>query len=179
MKKISKTKIKAAINFMKKKHMEVDQKRKYTNEEYYVHPLEVYNIVKEYSDDESTHIAALLHDTVEDTKTSLEEIENLFGKDVSKLVENLTDISKPTDGNRATRKELDRLHLSKADPRAKTVKLADMISNGKSIMKHDKEFAAVYLKEMQALIEVLTDAHPDLYLKARKMIYNNLKILFP
>ena len=43
------------------------------------------------------------------------------------LVDCLTDVSKPSDGNRAVRKEIDRQHLAKASPKAKTIKLADLI----------------------------------------------------
>ena len=64
--------------------------------------------------------AALLHDTVEDTGTPLKDIEAEFGPDVASLVEQLTDVSKPEDGDRKTRKEIDRQHIAKASVRAKT-----------------------------------------------------------
>ena len=66
---------------------------------------------------------------------------------MAELVDDLTDVSKPQDGNRATRKELDRQHTAKASPDAKTIKLADLISNSRSIMKDDPNFAKVYMKE--------------------------------
>ena len=59
-------------------------------------------------------IAAWLHDVVEDTPTLLEDVESAFGKSVAYLVDCLTDVSKPSDGNRAVRKEIDRQHLAKA-----------------------------------------------------------------
>ena len=59
----------------------------------------------------------------------------------------LTDISKPFDGNRKTRKEIDRRHLKFATPTAKTIKLADLIDNSKTIVKYDEKFAPVYMAE--------------------------------
>ena len=87
-------------------------------------------------DDPEVQAAALLHDVVEDTPVSIKDIEDVFGPRVAALVGDLTDVSKPEDGNRAT-KGADRQHTAKASPDAKTVKLADLISNGKSIIKDD------------------------------------------
>lgn len=96
-------KIELAKKFCIERH--TGQFRKYTNEPYHVHPFEVFAIVKKVTDNEDMLITALLHDTVEDTNTTLDEIEHLFGKNVATLVENLTDISKKSDGNRKTRKK--------------------------------------------------------------------------
>lgn len=60
--------------------------------------------------------AAYLHDVVEDTPVSIHEIREEIGPEVSELVDWLTDVSKPEDGNRRVRKELDRQHLAKAPP---------------------------------------------------------------
>ena len=83
---------------------------------------------------------------------------------------------RPQDGNRATRKELDRQHTAKASPDAKTVKLADLISNGKSIIKDDPNFAKVFMKEKAALLEVLTEGDAILFKEASDMVasyFNN------
>ena len=81
--------------------------------------------------------AALLHDTVEDTATTSQDIMQEFGPSIARLVIDLTDISKPEDGNRATRKAMDRDKLSMASAEAQTIKYADLISNGKDIAKND------------------------------------------
>ncbi len=67
------------------------QSRK-SGEPYVIHPILVASIVASVTNDESMVIAALLHDIVEDTDTSIQEIESLFGKDVAHLVEGLTKI---------------------------------------------------------------------------------------
>ena len=101
--------------------------------------------------------AALLHDVVEDTQVSIELIKREFGKCVATLVEGLTDVSKAEDGNRAKRKEIDRQHIAKQSAACKTIKLTDLISNSRSILQHDKDFAKVYLKEKKALLDRKSD----------------------
>jgi len=61
-------------------------------------------------------MAAWLHDTVEDTPCTLDDVRNMCGEEVAVLVEMLTDTSKPEDGNRAARKAIDREHTAKASP---------------------------------------------------------------
>lgn len=152
-----------AAQFAHAAHAAVDQRRKYTNVPYIEHPFAVARLVLTVTDDKATVAAALLHDTVEDTQATRADIEREFGADVAQLVEWLTDVSQPSDGNRAVRKEIDRQHLAQADPRAKTVKLADLIDNTRSIVTYDRHFARVYLVEKERLLEVLTDGHPEMY----------------
>lgn len=152
-------------------HFAVGQLRKYTNKPYIVHPAEVASIVAQVPDATEEMIAAAwLHDVVEDTGVTLDQVHLLFGADVAKLVFWLTDASKPEDGNRAARKAIDRAHIAAAPAAAQTVKLADLISNTKSIMAHDEKFAKVYLEEKKLLLEVMTKAHPALMAEARKHI---------
>jgi (p)ppGpp synthase/HD superfamily hydrolase len=141
------------------------QKRKYTGEAYYYHPVDVMRIILNYAKSHTKDMlcAALLHDTLEDTDTKYEDIEGKFGKDVADMVLELTDISRKEDGIRSIRKEIDREHIAKARPESKTIKLADLISNSMSIVEHDKEFAKVYIKEKELLLEVLTEGDATLY----------------
>ncbi len=136
-----------------------DQKRKYTGQPYIVHPIEVMKIVQSVEHDEAMLAAALLHDVVEDTDITIEVIADTFGEDVASLVDDLTDVSKPEDGNRKTRKALDRAHSAKASARAQTIKLADLISNSSDILENDPKFAKVYLAEKELLLEVLTEGN--------------------
>ena len=143
--------------------MAVGQVRKYTGEPYYVHPREVASIVKDNGGDEAMIAAAHLHDVVEDTEITIDQVSEFFGADIANLVGWLTDISRPTDGNRATRKAIDRAHTAQAPIRAKNIKLADLISNTKSIVEHDEKFARVYLEEKRLLLsEALYNADPYL-----------------
>lgn len=148
-----------------------NQKRKYSGEPYFVHCEEVAKIVESIGSDDNMIAAAYLHDTVEDTGTSLATIVDEFGMDVAALVEDLTDVSKPIDGNRAVRKRIDRFHTAGASVRAKTIKLADLISNSKDILKRDPDFARVYLAEKKLLLEVLTEGNHFLYERAMYIAY--------
>jgi (p)ppGpp synthase/HD superfamily hydrolase len=131
-----------------------------------VHLGAVAELVATVSDDPHMLAAAWLHDAVEDTPTTLEDIALEFGPDVASLVEALTDVSRPSDGNRAARRAIDREHLAAASARAKTIKLADLIDNVRDICEHDPRFARVYLAEMRALLEVLGAGDPRLLRQA-------------
>lgn len=162
-----------AICFCRSAHCAVGQKRKYTGEDYYHHPEEVAMIVCDALKEDCTHeilAAALCHDLCEDTNITLDFIRFNLSEEVAVLVEMLTDVSKPEDGNRAQRKQIDREHIAKASPAAKTIKLADLISNSKSICEHDKDFAKVYIKEKELLLEVLTEGDPTLYAQAKNIV---------
>lgn len=151
-------------------HGAVGQKRKYTGQPYIVHPLAVSRIVASVVADPEIIAAALLHDVVEDTSVTLEDISSEFGSRVASLVESLTDISRPEDGNRETRKSIDRNHIVNASPEAKTVKLADLIDNTRTIVQYDLEFAKIYLKEKKLLLEVLLEGNPLLLDRARYLL---------
>lgn len=83
--------IKKAFEFADIKHF--GQKRN-SGEKYIIHPLNVAYILSEIHADSKTIEAALLHDTIEDCDVSYEELENLFGVEVAKLVESITKINK-------------------------------------------------------------------------------------
>jgi (p)ppGpp synthase/HD superfamily hydrolase len=152
-------------------HAAVGQKRKYTFEPYIVHPAEVAKIVAGVPGATPDMVAAAwLHDVVEDTGCTFTDIHMGFGIDIATLVQWLTDVSKPEDGNRAARKAIDRAHSAQAPAEAQTIKLADLISNSRSIVQHDPEFAKVYLEEKRLLLEVMTKGDPTLMAEARKYI---------
>jgi hypothetical protein len=158
-------------------HQRINHRRKYNNEPYHVHLSAVARTVASVTDDPNVIAAAWLHDTVEDTQATLEDIESSFGVAVAELVEELTDISKPGDGNRARRKAIDRRHLAQASRRAKTVKLADLIDNCKDITRHDPRFAQVYLDEMDELLDVLSDGDPQLFKRAERIHEKSMSML--
>jgi len=160
--------VQKAIFFATQAH--AGQTRKYTGEPYVNHPVEVMQLVSTVTDDPEILAAAVLHDVVEDTPATIMNIRIGFNSRVAELVDDLTDVSKPEDGNRALRKELDRQHTAKASPDAKTIKLADLISNSRSIMKDDPNFAKVYMKEKAALLEVLTEGNTILFEQASDIV---------
>jgi (p)ppGpp synthase/HD superfamily hydrolase len=159
-----------ARTFATAAHAAVAQLRKYTNEPYIVHPAEVVAILKTVDHTEVMIAAAWMHDVVEDTGVSIELVRAEFGSEVSDLVGWLTDVSRPEQGNRSVRKAIDRAHTASAPAEAQTIKLCDLISNTRSIVEHDAEFARVYLAEKRLLLEVMTKADPDLMHRARAQI---------
>ena len=158
--------------FATERHSDIGQLRKYTDEPYINHPAAVVELVKTVWHTDSMLAAAWLHDVVEDTKTSIEEIEDEFGMVVANYVEMLTDISVQSDGNRATRKAIDREHTARAHPNAKTIKLADLIDNSRSIIDRDPKFAKVYLEEKRLLLEVLKEGDQTLWNQANEIVRN-------
>lgn len=169
--------VKHASEYATRAHQRIDHRRKYSKQPYHVHLEAVAKLVATVSDNPETLAAAWLHDTVEDTPATLDDIEAEFGKPVAELVEELTDISKPGDGNRARRKEIDRKHLAQASRHAKTVKLADLIDNCKDITRHDPRFARIYLGEMALLLDVLKAGDAALMDQARKIHASSMKKL--
>ena len=151
-------------------HASAAQLRKYTNEPYIVHPREVARIVGTVTHSYEMLAAAWLHDVVEDTGVTIEIIRAEFGDDVATLVGWLTDVSRPEQGNRATRKAIDRAHTAMAPADAQTIKLADLISNCTSIVEHDATFAKTYLEEKRLLLEVLTKGDRELWKHANEIV---------
>ena len=152
-------------------HAAVGQRRKYTNEPYIVHPAEVVRIVAGVPGATPDMVAAAwLHDVVEDTGCTFTDVHMAFGIDIATLVGWLTDVSKPEDGNRAYRKAIDRVHTAEAPAEAQTIKLADLISNSRSIMAHDPAFARTYLEEKRLLLAVMTRGDAGLHAEASRYV---------
>jgi len=164
-----------AKDFATRYHALIDHKRKYTGEPYITHPAAVVELVRSVPHTEAMICAAWLHDTVEDTPASLADIEKEFGAEVATLVEMLTDVSRSSDGKRSMRKAIDREHTSRASPAAKTIKLADLIDNTRSIVAHDPKFARVYLIEKALLLEVLREGDATLWSAAYKILLEQLE----
>ena len=118
------------------------QKRR-SGEPYIIHPLEVARIVASLRMDSSSVIAAILHDTVEDTCATLEDIEEKFGSQVAELVDGLTKISKIKfrSSQEKLAENFRKMILAMAkDLRVILVKLADRVHNMRTIghMPEDK-----------------------------------------
>ncbi|MGL5116873.1 MAG: RelA/SpoT family protein, partial [Beijerinckiaceae bacterium] len=103
---------------------------------YFAHPLEVAAILTDLKLDDATIVAAVLHDTIEDTEATREEIDQLFGPDIGSLVEGLTKIKKL---DLVSKKAVQAENLRKlliaisADVRVLLVKLADRLHNMRTL----------------------------------------------
>jgi (p)ppGpp synthase/HD superfamily hydrolase len=138
------------------------QVRKYTGEGYVTHPMAVAEMLLEYGiEDPEMHAAALLHDVVEDTELTVEDVEKEFDWKVAVLVNQLTKLVLPG-VPRAKRKEIEALRLAKASAAVQTIKYADLLHNHESIVVHDPKFARVFLREARVLHDVMEDGDPRL-----------------
>lgn len=103
-----------------------------SGEPYLTHPMEVCGILADMKLDTATLVTGLLHDTVEDTLTTLEQIEEYFGKEVAFLVDGMTKIGKITFGSKEKRQAENYRKMILAmstDIRILLVKLADRVHN--------------------------------------------------
>ena len=103
---------------------------------YFSHPVEVAGLMTDLKMDEDTIITALLHDTVEDTLTSIEDVEARFGPEVARLVDGVTKLSKieaQTEDERAAENLRKFLLAISDDIRVLLVKLADRLHNMRTL----------------------------------------------
>jgi (p)ppGpp synthase/HD superfamily hydrolase len=145
-----------ALDFAARAHG--DQKRRYTGEPYICHLFAVAATVSRFGGDRYAVQAALLHDVLEDTPTTYEDLRGHF-PNAAPIVLLLTDCGKEV-GNRASRKAVDRARIAAAPSVVQDIKLADLIDNTVSIARHDPEFALVYMAEKRALLDALNDCNP-------------------
>lgn len=120
-----------AACFAARKHR--DQRRKDAAESPYInHPLAGVNVLASEAGviDQSLLIAALLHDTVEDTETTFDELQEAYGEVVRRIVEEVTDDKGLP---KETRKELQIRHAANASNLAKQLKIADKVCNIRDI----------------------------------------------
>jgi len=146
-----------ALEFATSAH--AGQKRKYTFEDYITHPIAISEMVGYYLDEsekyyEEAVTAALLHDVVEDTLVTIEQIRDKFGPVVAKFVWFLTDPDVFV-GNRAERKALTNSRLALAPREVKVIKHFDIIHNKASIEKYDPDFAVKFNQEKAALYKAM------------------------
>lgn len=154
-----------ARDFAIKAHGE--QKRKYTGEPYVVHTQEVADIVQRAGGDPVMVAAAHLHDVVEDTPVTIKEVREAFGPAVAELVEALTDQVPLSYGNRKARKRAESDRLAGCSTRVQTIKLADIVSNARSICELDPGFAFhAFVPECLYLVERMTAGDTELRARA-------------
>lgn len=180
--------VEKAQEFAHDGHDSILQKRKYSGEPYWVHTDEVARIVTETLKEENRGeltpndynviAAAHLHDILEDVAPknpfySRNKLIEEFGRDVSNLVVELTDVytkeNYPT-LNRKERKEHERVRLSNISNPSRTVKLADLINNTESIVANDPDFARVYIKEKMELLPLLIGGNANLLARCSQQV---------
>ena len=166
------------------------QKRQ-SGEPYITHPLAVSQILAELGIGPITIAAALLHDTVEDTEYSLEELQNDFGPEVAMLVDGVTKLDKVKYGDHAQAETVRKMIVAMSkDIRVLVVKLADRLHNARtwgfvspeSARKKAQETLDIYtplahrlgIQSLKWELEDLSFAvlHPKIYLEIESLVTN-------
>lgn len=146
------------------------QVRKYTGKPYVTHTREVADIVEAAGGTPEMVAAAHLHDVIEDTPTTRKQVEAAFGPVVAQMVADLSDQIPMAFGNREARKRAESDRIAQCSAEVQTVKLADIISNARSISKHDPEFAKTFVAECLYLTERMTRGDATLRARALELL---------
>lgn len=153
-----------ALRFSANKHR--NQRRKDNSSPYINHPIDVAEMLMTVGGvrELDVIVAALLHDTIEDTDTLPQEIEELFGNSVLSLVLEVTDDKSLP---KKTRKQLQVQNASHKSPGAKQIKIADKISNLRDIMtappaNWSRERKLEYVDWSENVVAGLRGANPKL-----------------
>jgi GTP diphosphokinase / guanosine-3',5'-bis(diphosphate) 3'-diphosphatase len=112
------------------------KQRRASGDPYFSHPIEVAGLMTELKLDQETIVTALLHDTVEDTLATIEEVEEKFGPEIARLVDGVTKLSKIetlTENERAAENLRKLLLAMSEDIRVLLVKLADRLHNMRTL----------------------------------------------
>ncbi len=156
---------------------------------YFSHPLEVAEILLNLKMDQETIIAGMLHDTLEDTNTAVDELKEQFGKKITGMVKGVTKLSK-FEGMSVVEKQVEdfrKLLISAAsDIRVLIIKLADRLHNMRTLKykkkKSRRQFIAketleIYapLAERLGLIEIKDELQNMAFLELYPDIYNSIK----
>jgi len=145
--------LRRAYLFAAEKH--ANQKRKFSKEPYITHPEFVTCLLSRYTSDKDLLKASLLHDVVEDTDTTLDDISNLFNQRVADLVEELT--IDPELKNLIGKKKYLATHLNTISEEALLIKLVDRLHNVIGLLneKMPLKFIKWYWTETVYILESL------------------------
>ena len=154
-----------AIAFAADKHR--NQRRKDADASPYInHPIALADVLSNEAgvDDETVLIAAVLHDTIEDTDTTASELERVFGEEIAAIVLEVTDDKRLPKGER---KRLQIEHAPTISRSAKLVKLADKICNLRDVADNSPvqwslERRQEYFEWAKAVVDGLRGVHPRL-----------------
>ena len=154
-----------ALDFAAKKHR--DQRRKDSNATPYInHPIELAELLVNEAgiNNPDVIIAAILHDTVEDTETTVEELQEVFGNEIAEVVAEVTDDKSLP---KAERKRLQVENAAASSHNARLVKLADKICNLRDMTKNSpvdwsEQRKRQYFDWAKSVIDQIRGTHPHL-----------------
>lgn len=163
-----------------------EQTRKYTPERYIVHPVRVMETVRQYDPRLPMLAAALLHDVLEDTPVTEDEMmaflltvmERSDAERTLELVIEMTDVyvwKTFPQWNRRVRKQKELERIALTSPDAQTIKYADIMDNSMEIADEDTDFAPRYLNECLAILKVADKGNPELYRRSLDTVREALR----
>ncbi len=171
--------VRDAQMFARGAHCGIGQKRKWSGDDYITHPRRVVERLMSWEARVPVTLemlaAAWLHDVLEDTCITPEQLHNTFPLSVVGLVVQLTNM-RPTGPDfyvdRAERKQADLERLATVSPQAQTIKYADIWDNVDSFMKDDIKFAReVYIPEKVLLVTAMNKG--SAHLRSKLLAYLN------
>ena len=154
-----------------------EQRRKYAPEKYIEHPVRVMELCKLYDQSPAVLATALLHDVLEDTSVTRDEIARFLfnvmdGREAAKTIAMVVELTNVyTRENyprlqRRKRKRKEAERLGTISSGAQTIKYADIIDNCRGISVDDPDFAPVFLKECKTALTAMTKGNARLREKA-------------
>ncbi len=148
------------------------QTRKFNGEPYINHPVAVAELVQQYDNRLPLVQAALLHDTIEDTDVTYNELVNEFGKEVAELVFELTS---PDIKDKSKKGEILAKKMSAMSNDALTIKLADRLNNVSDFDTAPKSFVRGYKPETDYILSNLNRELSPIQLKLVNAIKEKIK----
>lgn len=166
--------INAAKSFATEKHL--GQTRKFNGDAYINHPAAVAKLVKNFGGNADMIAAAWLHDTLEDTNTSIEELKEKFGDKITSLVQELTS---PHGLDKSTKAEYLAKKMSVMSSDALTIKLADRLNNVSDFKTAPQDFVRRYGPETTFMLNYLEDSGRPFISQQEKLIAEIRKAIEP
>lgn len=151
------------------------QLRRYTLADYVVHSYAVAKRIEQIDGTDANVCIALLHDVLEDTNCTYDDLWTNFGGEIADGVRWLTDTK--TSDNRSVRKTKQRMRLSQAPGNIQNIKVADVENNLKDIVQFDATFAPIWLSEVHALLSVLDRADSSFRFEVLNVVELHLLIV--
>lgn len=175
--------VQSALNFAASKH--AYQWRKDSGSPYILHPLQVshrlalWGILKE--DWTATHVAAILHDTIEDTDATYEEIDFLYGNRVASIVRELTFRGTEPGENSssyAAAKETYLMSFATSSVDSLVIKIADRMHNVEDYLSKEKQqrYAVKYFDKASSLISAFRDRFSEISQRFGVLVSNEMAV---
>jgi GTP pyrophosphokinase len=176
---VNKSKIKKAYDFMIKAH---EGQTRLSGEPYSYHPAWIAKVVAQLNIGQEAIVAALLHDCVEDTKVTINNIADEFGDEVALLVSGLTEVKTKTSGikiNQTSIEEFRKFFFSSVnDVRVLIIRLVDKLHNSLTIEYLPKDRQILYAKNIMQIYGPLAE-YVGLHFFKKQLEDIAFKILYP